>query len=127
MTKREARFTVYFRHWLKAHPALSAVFELKQTRTDSIAFNAVEPHQLNALLAAKGDQGVIYKIPDDSRGVKPFDISYHRLSDAYVVVKFPSCFVIIDATAWNFEQNHTTRKSLTLTRAKEIAEICVEI
>lgn len=120
--KREQKFTVLFRHWLMANPMWSAAFELKQTITDSIPFSDIKEHQLDALLAAaEGDKGLLYKAPDDSRGVKPFDLFYLRNSDAYIVVKYPDGFVIIDVTAFIKEKKESKRKSLTWDRACEIA------
>ena len=125
--KREANFTLLFRHWLKANPLRSSAFELKQTRTDSINFNAVKEHQLIALQAAKGDHGLLYKIPDDAMGVKPCDMMYLRCSGAFVVIKYPRSFVLIDVDEFIIERDISIRKSLTEKRAKEIASYTVEL
>ena len=63
----------------------SCAFELKQTQTDSISFSAVKEHQIDALLAASSSKGLLYKGPDDSAGVKPFDFFYLRYADAFVI------------------------------------------
>lgn len=122
MIKREARFTVLFRHWLMANPMWPAAFELKQSTTDSISFSDVQEHQLNALLAAAGgEKGLLYKAPDDSRGVKPCDLLYLRNADAYVVIKYPPGFVLIDVDKFVEEKKKSLRKSLTWDRAQKIA------
>lgn len=121
MQKREANFTLRFRHWLKANPSISAAYELKQTTTDSIPFSAVKEHQIEALQAVKSPHGLLYKAPDDSRGVKPFDLFYLRNTAACVVVKYPREFSIIDVDMWVTEQKRSKRKSLTCARAREIS------
>lgn len=122
MIKREANFTIYFRHWLKANTFMaSSAFELKQTTTDSLPFSSVKQHQINALLAVKNaESGVLYKAPDDSMGSKPFDLFYLRLAEAYIVVKYPKLFVIIDIEDFLHEMQISKRKSLISSRAKVI-------
>lgn len=119
--KREANFTTTFRHWLRANPRPSAAFELKQTTSDSLPFGAVQPHQLDALEAARGNTGLLYKAPDDSRGIKPCDLLYLRFSEAFVVIKYPNCFVLIDNRVFTEEMKSSKRRSLTSSRAKEIS------
>lgn len=123
MIKREAKFTVLFRHWLLAHPLRkSCALELKQTQTDSIPFSAVEEHQIDALIAVKyGDKGLLYKAPDDSRAIKPFDLFYLHWTDAYIVIKYPQGFVIISIESFIGERDSSKRKSLTWERAQVIA------
>lgn len=124
MIKREAAFTLLFRHWLKANPRPSAVFELKQCGS-SLPFSAVQPHQIDALLAAKGT-GLLYKAPDDSMGVKPCDLLYLHGSEAYVVIKYGSrCFVLIDIDVFVHESQVSPRRSLTMIRAQEICTVMV--
>jgi len=120
MIKREAKFTLLFRHWLKANPMDSACFELKQTER-SLPFSTVKEHQVNALLAAKSEQGLLYKVGDDSRGVKPCDLVYFRQAYAYVVIKYSKCWVIIDIDDFVEEKKRSRRKSLLCSRACEIA------
>lgn len=120
MIKREAKFTELFRHYLKAHPMYSAAFELKQTIKDYISFNVVKEHQVDALMAAK-TKGILYKIPDDSIGIKPFDMVYLKNSPAYVVIKYPNFFCIIDIETFLLEKQRSKKKSLSSSRAKEIS------
>lgn len=129
MIKHEANFTNLFRHWLMANPMWSAGFELKQTKSDSIRFDAVQRHQLDALTAAgEGEKGLLYKAPDDSRGAKPFDLFYLRNADAYVVIRYPGFFCLIDYDVFKKEEKRTkTRKSLTSERAKKIAYQVIEL
>lgn len=126
MIKRESKFTSLFRHWLKSSPMYSAAFELKQTRTNSISFAAVKEHQLHALKAAKGE-GILYKGPDDTAGFKPFDLFYLRHANAWVVIKYPKAFFIIDVEMFMHEKALSSRKSLTDQRAREICMTAVDL
>ncbi len=128
MKKREADFGSTFRHWLRANPLLNAAFELKQTTGNSIPFSVVKDHQVAALQAADSDVGILYKAPDDSRGVKPFDFFYLRRALAFIVIKYPKFFVIIDIETFIKERDVISkRKSLTAGRAKEIASFVVPL
>lgn len=128
MIKREANFGTLFRHWLRANPFMtSAAFELKQTRTDSISFNDVQEHQIDALVAARGAMGILYKAPDDSRGVKPFDFFYLREAKAFVVIKYPKCFCLVPVEKFILEKASSVRRSLTSARAREISTVVVEL
>jgi hypothetical protein len=127
MQKREAEFGRLFRHWIKANrPHESAAYELKQTLTDSIPFSDVQDHQIDALLAVE-DAHLLYKIPDDSRGVKPFDMVYLTRAKAYVVIRFPEWFCGIRVKVFIEEKKTSKRKSLTARRALDIATFSVRL
>lgn len=121
MIKTEAKFTLYFRHYLKANPMHSAAFELKQCGS-MLPFDAVQPHQVDALQAVKSKRGLLYKAPDNSAGYKPCDLFYLREAPAYVVVLFGTIeFSIIDIDTFVLERDRSKRKSLTMERAREIS------
>ena len=121
MKKREADFGKMFRHWVKSQPQLpSAAFELKQTTLNYISFSALQEHQEHALLAAS-TSGILFKLPDDSRGVKPFDYFYLKRAPAFVVIKYPQGFEGISIEIFILEREKSARKSLTYERAKEIS------
>lgn len=128
MQKREAQFTQLFRHWLKANPnfTTSAAFELKQTGSNSLPFSAVVEHQITGLQAANSSTGILFKLPDDSRGIKPFDLFYLKDCPAYVVIKYPLGFEIITIGTFLREKAISKRKSLTHSRAKEISVVSVK-
>lgn len=126
MIKREASFTLLFRHWLRANPQISAAFELKQTQTDSISFSCLQEHQADALRAVKSRQGLLYKAPDDSRGVKPFDLFYLKDTPAFVVIKYPQSFYLIDIDTWLLESSRSKRRSLTSSRAEALSTVSVK-
>lgn len=118
--KREAEFGRLFRHWLNENRMPSAAFELKQTTTNRLPFSSVKEHQLNALLAVK-KESLLYKIPDDSRGIKPFDMVYLHMACAFVVIRYPEVFVVIDVEKFIEEMEWSSEKSLTSERAIIIA------
>ncbi len=124
--RREANFQTLFRHWLRANPMQSAAFELKQTTKDSLPFDAVEPHQVDALMAVSMGP-ILYKAPDDSRGIKPFDFFYLNSVFAFVVIRYPEFFCMIDIEAFIAERSESARKSLTSARALEIAWKIIEL
>lgn len=125
MKKREALFGNRFRAWMRAHhdDFPSCAFELKQTTTNSIPFSDVQDHQVQALLAAKTRKGILYKAPDDSRGVKPFDFFHLSRASAYVVISYPkpAKAEVIDIDTFLMEKERSKRKSLTSERAHEIS------
>lgn len=127
MKKREADFGLLFRHWLKANHkrfGTSCGFELKQTTTDSISFKAVKDHQSAALVASSsGVDGLLYKAPDDSRGIKPFDYFYLKNALSYVVIRYPKAFHVIPIWRFLQEESNSKRKSLTEARAREISYV----
>jgi hypothetical protein len=120
---KESTFGQIFRKWLEANPRLSGAYELKQCGS-SLPFAAVKDHQIAALLKVK-HEGLLWKIADDSRGVKPFDFFYLRNAPACVVIKFSKCWTIIDIETFLFEKSRSKRRSLLESRAKEIATIVI--
>lgn len=129
MKKREADFGRLFRHWLKANPLVNAAFELKQTTGNSLPFSDVQQHQIEALQAVRENgAGFLYKIPDDSMGVKPFDYAYFNNALSYIVIKYPDHFCLIEPDDFILERDVlSNRKSLTSARAKAIAVISVDL
>lgn len=121
MIKREAQFQTVFNTWLKKEFKKTAVFELKHTRgCVYLPFSSVKDHQLRALSIAK--HGILsYKISDSAIGYKPFDCFCVAGVLAYVVIKYPDCFVGIDIDEFILEKDTSIRRSLTLERARDIA------
>lgn len=132
MIKSEAKFQTVFSHWVKAEFLTDEnlggyAFELKHTRgKNSLPFSAVEDHQLHALEAASG-KGFFYKISDESQGYKPFDCFALRGCEAYIVIKYPSFFVLIRVDDFIEEKSRSKRKSLTIERARELAVFEVKL
>ena len=120
----EKDFQSHFNKWIKAKFKKTAAFELKLCRGNSLPFNAVQPHQSRALYEAKNGQ-IIYKIPDVGYQ-NPLDSFCLSGVPAYVVIKYPNFFCLIDIDDWLNEVKMSDRKSLISTRAQEIASIIVE-
>lgn len=123
---KEADFGIRFRKWLENNPRISGAFELKQCGT-SFAFNDLKDHQVTALLLVKSNKGLLWKIADDSRGVKPFDMFYLRDAPAYVVIKFARSFSLIDIDTFLLEKKRSKRRSLTESRARDISNLTIDI
>lgn len=118
--KREARYQVFFNHWLRTAHQKTGAYELKQTQGVSIAFSAVKEHQRRALLIAKHGT-LVHKITDFDIGWKPFDcFSFHK-APAFVVLFFKKNFYLIDIDVFLEEERTSTRKSITEQRAKELS------
>ena len=123
MIKREAKAQIVFKHWLQsgAWTHGPAVFELKYTDGESIAFSSVKDHQIRSLIAA--DFGLYYKIPDDSIGQKPFDCFYLIGVPGYVVLFFGRNFYIIPAAKFQELSETSARRSMTEEMAQQSALI----
>ena len=128
MKNRESSFGTLFRHWILANPPkLSGTYELKQTTTDSIPFSCLEDHQIDASMTVKwGKKG--YLIRNESGTVGSPDFSYYKNAPAYIVIKYPLGFVIIDIETFTEEKKRSVkRKSLTWDRACIIAYRVVKL
>jgi len=124
MNRIESRLTTAFIKWLKTHYDSSAIFEIKVTKTKSLPFSVVKPHQVLALELARHKK-LIYKISDiDRLTQKPADIICFVKSKAYVVIFYykrsKKDFVMILINNFIKEKKESIRKSLTEDRAKEI-------
>lgn len=121
----EADFQTKFTKWKKYNKKCSALFELKFTKENSIAFSRLEPHQESALLHAK-HQEICYKMPDDNFAQKPSDMFCIYKGGGYVVIMFYKIgvkhFYIIDIDDWIKERESSDRKSLLEERAQIIGE-----
>lgn len=125
--RREAIDTIRFRHYLRAHPwPRTTWYEMKQTIGTCLPFARVEEHQRNWLLACKHGT-TNYKIPDDSRGVKPTDGVFTAASDAVIVVRYPKFFAVIDIDVFIEADKSCARRSLTDIHAREIAQQLIDL
>lgn len=119
--KKEANFSLIFRHWIMANPPkISATYEIKQTSIDSIPFSCLENHQIDASMAVKwSSKGYLIRVESGTVGAP--DFSYYYNSPAYIVIKYPKCFCIIDIESFTEEKKRSKRKSLTSERACAIS------
>lgn len=122
---KEKDFQIKFNHWIKEKYFKTACFELKQTKGDSLPFNVLKDHQLYALYNAK-HSNLVYKIPD-AGFQNPFDCFSLAGVDAFVVVKYPEFFCLIDIDMWITTRDVSVgiTKSLSSFIAREIAHLIV--
>lgn len=118
--KKEADFGVRFRHYVESTTGMPiGSYELKDTHgKDSLPFDAVEPSQLAYGHMIQSEKGAFIRV-QGLRG-EP-DYIYLKLTQAFVVINYPDCFVIVEMDAFVKEKTESKRKSLTSSRAKEIA------
>ena len=101
MKKYEAVFTSRFRAYAEKF-LVAGAYELKHTRGKRLfRVSELKEHQTAALQAAK-DGCLVYKIPDDGRAYKPFDVVVLRGVAASVVIRFPEGTVMIDISEFPF-------------------------
>ena len=107
MTKHEASFGLVFKSWFRANKKKfeSCVFELKDTR-GSTTFNVKEwkEEQRDHALACKSDEGNLMRFSSGTTGMP--DYGFYRNAYAYVVIKYPKAFYVIDAddlTRWKLK------------------------
>lgn len=118
--------TFWTKHIKISPPEKSEVWELKYTKGTSIPFDAVQEHQITALMAAKWS-GLYHKLTDPPifPGMKtrfnvkrPFDCMFIKMVEAYVVVWFykprqPKVFIKIDVEDFIALKHKAGRKSFT--------------
>lgn len=116
--KKEATFGIVFRKWIKSKGFQSSGWELKQTETDSIAFNVVKDKQVYWMLALSSEKGALIRVIGATG--EP-DYIWGRNMPCHVFIKYPKGFVGITIRDFVKEKKESARKSLTWSRAKEIA------
>lgn len=98
MLKHEANFGLLFRSWFRANKKKfdSSIFELKDTRGSAV-FNLKEwkEEQRTHALACKSDEGNLMRFSSGTIGMS--DYGFYRNVYAYVVIKYPKAFYVIDA------------------------------
>lgn len=118
LKKKEANFGILFRNWIVSKPLPSGAYELKQTTTQAMPFSAVSDEQIANLLLAKGSKGNFIRV----QGLKGEpDYVYLRRSSAWVVIKYPQSFHVIDIEVFLAEKERSKRRSLTAHRAIELS------
>lgn len=119
MIAHESKSSILFRHWIKANPRLTSSLEMKDTRgQNALLFSEVKQAQIDYGMAIKSDKGVMIR----TQGIEGLpDYIYLRNEPAYVVIKFPKAFTIIDIETFAYEKKRSKKASLTCARAKELA------
>ena len=120
----ETKSSVLFRHWLRANPQKTSSYEMKDTRGKNyLDLREVKDAQLDYANAIKSDRGVFIRVQALSGG-EP-DYIYLRNEPAWIVIKYPKCFCIIDATILQDEKK--TAKRLDEIRARKLSTTCIEL
>lgn len=117
---KEKDFQIKFGHWVKENMKESAAFELKSVKGSSCPFNAVQDHQIAALMQATRET-LYHKIPDVGFQ-NPFDCFCLYRVNAYVVIRYGSgrwYGILVDVFEW--ERGKSERKSLTEERARKLS------
>lgn len=123
--QREAKFGVAFRKWLEKNPRMSSTFEMKDSRgRSSLPFSEVKEAQRKFGMAVKTrEEGVLVRLVPLVEGTP--DYGYFRKAPALVVIKYPKCFCLIDIETFILESKRSKVRSLTVSRAKDIALLTV--
>jgi len=98
MLKHEAPFGLLFRSWFRANKKKfdSCVFEHKDTRgKPTFALSEWKEAQRTHALACKSDEGNLMRFSSGTTGMP--DYGFYRNAYAYVVIKYPKAFYVIDA------------------------------
>lgn len=120
MIKRESKFAIKFRHWLKAKKIdFSCTFETKDcSNKSSFAYSELGESQENWALAISEGLGVLMR---QQGGNGEPDYIYNYRDPAYIVINFKEGFEVITIQNFIAERNKSQRKSLTHERAKLIS------
>ena len=132
----QSSFTKYMKQHANEHFKSSVCYELKITKTGSLPFSRIEPHQITALMDSKFDV-LCHKISDMSLGFKPFDGFIAINASAYIGICFykpraSKIVYMIDIVDMKNEieesrMSKQARKSLTEKRAKELATLVIDL
>ena len=122
---KEKDFQTTFSHWLKQVWKKTGAFELKITHTDSLPFSDVKDHQIAALEQTRWGT-MVFKIPDAGYQ-NPYDCYCMTQQPAYVVIRYPTFFCLIDIDTFTLGRSRSKRKSLTSSRARELSTIVIDM
>lgn len=101
------------------------------TKKKSIPFNMVQIHQVKALYQSQ-EHYLLYKIPDDSMGTKPFDLTIWRDTLSYICLfwyqpnKLKEAHLIPINNFINLREE-SDRQSITYQMSKENCEFIVNL
>lgn len=123
MKKLEAEATTKLRRWLQDHVGTGA-FEIKHTRgLDRFDLRELHEHQKDALAACSSPFGFSYKIPDEGRGYKPFDLFVLKGVQGWVVIVYPQMAVVIQSDKMEKWQN----PSISCSEAMALSSFMVKL
>ena len=121
MTKHEAKWQTVFNKYLReTWPQTAGFYELKYTSTEFFSYKSFEDHQLASLLVMSNG-GLVWKLSDSDPRKKPCDCISIPAMNAYVVIKYPLAFVIIEINTFVSDMDDRGRKLLSYEHAQDIA------
>lgn len=128
MKKREAGWQTKWKAYVEDQhkKGINFYYELKQTKTNSLAYNQFKEHQLPDLESLKSG-GLVWKLSDQDQRKKPCDGFSAPPQPTYVVIKYPAGYVMIDVTDFIQEIKTSKRKSLSIARALELSYKIVKL
>ena len=94
MARSEKHWQQIFNQYLR-EKRLHGYYELKQTSADSFPFSKIETNQYEGLQATK-KEGLVWKLSDEDRRLKPCDTLCIPPLPSYIVIKFEDAFYFID-------------------------------
>lgn len=107
------------------NPRSSCAIEVKDTRGKNyLPFSEVTDEQLQYALAVRSEKGVLIRV--QGLNGEP-DYVYLRSEPSYIIIKYPKCFVGISPELFIEERTVSKKKSLTASRAKDIATFVVQL
>ena len=122
----EAKFGMKLREWIMKNPRVPCTFETKDTRgKDYLNFSEVKDVQINFGMAIKSKKGVLIRLFPFVEGTP--DYGYFSNSPAYIVIKYPKQFSLVDVETFQIESKRSKRRSLTSARARDISVITVQL
>ena len=118
--KKEATFSIRFRHWLRSRPMIeSCVFEMKSTRgKDYFPYAEFKEEQEAWALAIMSKVGTLMR---NVGGHGEPDYTYHYNEPAFIVIDYPGGFEIIKMKDFLAERDGSKEKSLSYADAKKIS------
>lgn len=125
LQKKEANWTTtIFIPWCKQNAKMSFAWEIKHTHgKEYLNFKEVTTDQINKLLIVR--HGVYVRKNPDMGETTDFDGQCLVEEPAYIVIKYSTFFCLIPIDIFVLESKRSKRRSLTASRAKEIATIIV--
>jgi len=95
--------------WFLINHHSNCLVEIKVTKTNTIPFNAVKPHQLKALQQVRTPEGMTHKMSDASRTRQPADFWLMKNATSFVVACFlkDRICLAIDPNEWEGARNNS--------------------
>lgn len=122
----EAKFGLKLKEWFTKNPRPTCTIETKDTRgKPSLPFSEVKEAQIRFGQRVKSDQGIFVRLYPFIEGTP--DYAWFWRSPAYIVIKYPKQFSLIDVDTFLMENNRSKVRSLSASRAEDISILTVKL